>query len=234
MRLLFCLLILKSFIVMLGIYTQYIGLGPDEAQYWTWSQHLDWGYYSKPPGVAWQIWLGTQFFDNSELGVRFLSVVMAFLLAIGTYFLARACRLKRDTAFWAGMVMAFSPLGVFASFLATTDVGMVLFWTLACIPIVDALSKGSTPNYYLMGILVLLGALFKWPIYMIWIFVLLAMSIYPELRSRTFFLGIAISLVALAPSVYWNSTHDWATFQHVLATMKGGHAKGVGGAREFF
>ena len=24
----------------------------DEAQYWTWAQHLDWGYFSKPPGIA--------------------------------------------------------------------------------------------------------------------------------------------------------------------------------------
>ena len=27
----------------------------DEAQYWLWSQHLDFGYYSKPPMIAWVI-----------------------------------------------------------------------------------------------------------------------------------------------------------------------------------
>ena len=27
----------------------------DEAQYWTWSQDLDFGYYSKPPLIAWII-----------------------------------------------------------------------------------------------------------------------------------------------------------------------------------
>ena len=25
----------------------------DEAQYWFWGQTLDWGYYSKPPLIAW-------------------------------------------------------------------------------------------------------------------------------------------------------------------------------------
>jgi len=27
----------------------------DEAQYWFWSQNLDFGYYSKPPMIAWFI-----------------------------------------------------------------------------------------------------------------------------------------------------------------------------------
>ena len=32
-----------------------IGLYPDEAQYWLWSRVLDWGYFSKPPMIAWLI-----------------------------------------------------------------------------------------------------------------------------------------------------------------------------------
>ncbi|MDD3837175.1 MAG: 4-amino-4-deoxy-L-arabinose transferase, partial [Phenylobacterium sp.] len=31
-------------------------LYPDEAQYWLWSRTLDFGYFSKPPVVAWTIW----------------------------------------------------------------------------------------------------------------------------------------------------------------------------------
>ncbi|MEM6897426.1 MAG: glycosyl transferase, partial [Pseudomonadota bacterium] len=27
----------------------------DEAQYWAWGQHLDWGYFSKPPLIGWVI-----------------------------------------------------------------------------------------------------------------------------------------------------------------------------------
>src|SRR5579863_4914745 len=30
-------------------------LYPDEAQYWLWSLKPDWGYYSKPPLIAWLI-----------------------------------------------------------------------------------------------------------------------------------------------------------------------------------
>ena len=33
-----------------------LDLSEDEAHYWLWSEHLDYGYYSKPPGIAWVIW----------------------------------------------------------------------------------------------------------------------------------------------------------------------------------
>ncbi|HWA31259.1 MAG TPA: hypothetical protein VG867_09170, partial [Rhizomicrobium sp.] len=30
-----------------------LNLYPDEAQYWWWSLTPDWGYFSKPPVIAW-------------------------------------------------------------------------------------------------------------------------------------------------------------------------------------
>ena len=33
-----------------------LDLSEDESHYWEWSRHLDYGYYSKPPGIAAVIW----------------------------------------------------------------------------------------------------------------------------------------------------------------------------------
>lgn len=199
-----------------------IGLGPDEAQYWTWSQDLSLGYYSKPPGIAWQIWLGTQLFGNTELGVRFGSIMVGALLSIATFGLSRASGLKAETSLWAGLVMAFSPLGILASFLAITDGSMVLFWTLACCVVADALREQRTPNYLMLGLLVLCGALFKWTMYYFWIVAAISMAFYPFLFSWQFLSGLVISLLGLVPSLFWNSQHDWVTFRHVFSTMQGG------------
>lgn len=207
-------------VIALIVYSE-IGLGPDEAQYWTWSQYLDWGYYSKPPGIAWQIWSGTQLFGNTELGVRFFSVVLSFLLSVATFFLAIACRIQPKTAFWAGVVMALTPIGLLSSFLAITDGGMVLFWTLSCIVMALSITRQQTPNYYLLGCLILCGALFKWPIYLFWGVVLAFMFVYRYLASFQVIGGIIVSLIGLAPSIYWNSFHEWATFRHVAATVAG-------------
>ena len=47
-----------------------LNLYPDEAQYWLWSRTLDFGYYSKPPMIAWAIWATTQFGSDAEAWVR--------------------------------------------------------------------------------------------------------------------------------------------------------------------
>ena len=47
----------------------------DEAQYWTWAQQLDWGYFSKPPGVAALIALSTALFGDGLLGVKALAML---------------------------------------------------------------------------------------------------------------------------------------------------------------
>jgi 4-amino-4-deoxy-L-arabinose transferase-like glycosyltransferase len=45
-------------------------LYPDEAQYWLWSRHLDFGYFSKPPVIAWLIWATTRIGGDGEAWLR--------------------------------------------------------------------------------------------------------------------------------------------------------------------
>lgn len=216
------ILLLKA--VIMSAFIQYgeVGLGPDEAQYWTWSQQLDWGYYSKPPGIAWQIALGTKLFGNTEFGVRFVTILFSFLLSLSVYFAAISSRLKESTAFWAAMAMAFSPLGILSSLFATTDIGMVLFWSLSSWIVIDALAKRISLNYYLLGLTIMCGALFKWPIYLFWGFAIGFALKYRFLFSRHLPLSIVLSLLGLLPSVIWNFQHEWGTFKHVAATVSGG------------
>lgn len=198
-----------------------IGLNPDEAQYWTWSQSLDWGYYSKPPAIAWQIWLGTQLFGDTELGVRFISIILSMLLSLSTLGIAAAAGAKPLTSFWAGLIMAFSPLGILSSLFATTDIGMVLFWALASMVLMSALRQHIAPNYYLIGFLIFCGALFKWPIYLFWVLIILSAVIYRFLLSKHLIGGMLVSALGLFPSVIWNVQHEWATFRHVTSTVVG-------------
>ena len=53
--------------------TSSIELAPDEAYYYQWSLRPDLCYFSKGPGVAAAIRLGTMLLGTSEAGVRFLS-----------------------------------------------------------------------------------------------------------------------------------------------------------------
>lgn len=227
------LLALKSLLLVGLIGIGFIDLGPDEAQYWTWSQRLDWAYYSKPPGIAWQIWLGSLFWGNTELGVRFMSPILAALLSLATYKLALNCRLQPWTAFWAATATAFTPLGLLAGFLAITDGGLALFWTLTAATFVTLFPTLKQPNtaskgYYWMALWILLGALFKWPIYIFWLLVPVGWRLDPKMPKHGFLPAVLLSLLGLLPSILWNLSHDWATFRHVGMTMAGGHGSEPG------
>ena len=58
----------------------------DETQYWLWSRSLDWGYFSKPPMIAWIIASTTAIFGNADWAVRlaapFLHSITAVMLGL--------------------------------------------------------------------------------------------------------------------------------------------------------
>lgn len=213
--------LLKTLFMLFVIVYGEIGLSPDEAQYWTWSQQLDWGYYSKPPGIAVEILFGTLFFGNTELGVRTGALLIGFLLPFAVWHLAKRSGLDEKGAFMAGLIMNFAPIGLIASLLATTDGPFILFWTLGCTVIVDALFKEKSPNYLLFGFFIFLGALFKWPIYYLWVVALIVACWQREFKTSSFLGGVAVSLLGLVPSLIWNSNRGWPTFLHVWTTMIG-------------
>ena len=220
LNILFLLLILKA-TVLYFFFNSEIGLSPDEAQYWTWSRYLDWGYYSKPPGIAWSIRLGTSIFGDNLFGIRVSSMLFGFLIPLQIYILCRKGELSAQASFWGALFFAFSPLGLIASTLAITDVGMVFFWICGLIILGFAFDQKKTPNYYLIGLCVLGSALFKWAAFLFWVPVLFGLPFFPLLRSWRILGGCLLSIFAFLPTYYWNAQHNWATFRHVISSIQG-------------
>lgn len=221
-------LLAKALFLFWYIASGSLSLAPDEAQYWTWSRHLDLGYYSKPPGIAWQIALGTWIWGHNELGVRFVSLVLGFVQPWLLVALARGCGLRPLNALWAGWIWAISPIGLIGSIMAITDVGMIFFWTIASLPWMRALfSEERRCRWELVGLAIAVGALFKWPIYSLWLLILLLWPLAP-LSKEGLVRGLVLSLLGLLPSLAWNSQHDWATYRHVFQTLAGGHGGELG------
>lgn len=211
--LLLSILLIKAAALFWLIQSGAIGLGPDEAQYWTWSQSLSLGYYSKPPGIAWQIFLGTSLFGDTELGVRFFSLVIGLALPLVIYHMGKNGGISEQASFFAALAFALSPMGFLSSLFAITDGGSVLFFTLALLTLYQGIHHGKI-DYVRAGLFVFAGALFKWVTYYLWIFALPLYFLRKE-RGTHFILGVAISLLALIPSLIWNISHSFVTFLHV-------------------
>src|SRR5271170_3662927 len=112
-------------------------LSEDESQYWDWSRHLDWGYYSKGPGIAAIIhlavvvgnWFGQQ---NATMPVvRTPAVIFSFISGLVGILLAR--RIFRDDRVSLMMIVLSAGMPMFAigSLLITIDSPMYCAWALA-------------------------------------------------------------------------------------------------------
>jgi 4-amino-4-deoxy-L-arabinose transferase-like glycosyltransferase len=50
---------------------------PQEAYYWSWSQHLDWSYFDHPPLATYSMALTTAVFGQTVFGIKSAAVLWA-------------------------------------------------------------------------------------------------------------------------------------------------------------
>ena len=77
----------------------------DEAYYWTFSQHLDWGYFDHPPMTALLIRAGYWIFPN-ELGVRLLCI----LLSTGSIWLLEKMTIRKEPRLFYAIALSMIAL----------------------------------------------------------------------------------------------------------------------------
>src|SRR5690606_25544983 len=93
---------------MAGLVASPVELHGDEAQYWSWSRELDFGYFSKPPLVAWVAAATTALFGDAEWAIRIGSPVAHAVAALFLMALARR-RWGEEAAAWTGLLYITMP-----------------------------------------------------------------------------------------------------------------------------
>ena len=119
-----------------------LDLYPDEAQYWLWSLTPDWGYFSKPPLIAWVIRATTMLVGDDEAGIRLASPLLHFGTALVMFFTARRLYDAR-VASWSAIAYATLPGVSASSLLISTDVPLLFCWALALLAYVKLLQGGD-------------------------------------------------------------------------------------------
>lgn len=189
----------------------------DEAQYWSWAQALDFGYYSKPPMIAWVIAATTALFGDAEWAVRLGSPLLhsgsAWLI-----FLTGRRLYDARAGFIAALAFATLPGVSFSSVLITTDVPLLFFWALGLYAVVRLRERPELAWYALLGIAIGFGLLSKYAMGYFVVGIALAAVIDRPLRAAILRPGTAMTLAIaagiLAPNVVWNAAHQFATLAH--------------------
>ncbi len=194
-----------------------LGLYVDEAYYWGWAQQLDWGYYSKPPMIAALIALTTGLCGDGVFCVKLGALLVYPLTTFLVFRLGRALFDAR-TGLWAAAIFLLMPGVALSSLIMSTDVLLLLFWTLGMLAFVLALQTNAWRHWLLVGLAGGLGLLSKYTMALFAPSVLFALLLVPEWRHHLLnprvWLAAVLALLIFLPNLLWNAAHGWPTLQH--------------------
>lgn len=218
-----------------------ISLFFDEAQYWDWSRHLAWGYYSKPPMIAGLIWLSTQLFGSGVVGVKLVTMLLYPVTALVMVGFARALWPTSSgvrTGVVAGALFLTLPMVGALGLFASTDSPLLLCWTTAGWMLWRAQVTNRMPYWVGLGLACGLGLMSKYTMAAFAMTALWTLWAVHGPRRGVLRLGpwvaIAVALLIVAPNLWWNAHNGFPTLQHTAElTTKSGRNGGVLSALEF-
>ncbi len=210
------LLLLTVFVIkVLSIFYSPLSLSVDEAQYWDWSNNLDFGYFSKPPFIAWLIASTTYFFGIAEWSIRLSSPIIHLLIAVVIWLISKSVY-NVKVANFITLIWATLPLTSFGSLIISTDTPLLLFWCLSLFTLLKTLESNKIIWPILLGISIGLAFLTKYAA-LYFIIILICLIILNERFKKNvfkFILTICVFLLVCAPNLYWNYVNDLSTFSH--------------------
>ena len=202
---------------IIAIYFAKIDFVRDEAQYWTWSRDLAFGYFSKPPMIAWVIRGASELCGNSEACLRSASPVLYTISSFMLYLAGRALYGAR-VGFWSAIIFDTLPGVSYSSNLITTDVPLILFWSIALYSWVMLVKRQSMGFAILFGLALGLGLLAKQA--MIYAVLCVASHAVVSREAREALKGgravvaVLIAVALFSPVVIWNAQNGFPTVKH--------------------
>jgi 4-amino-4-deoxy-L-arabinose transferase-like glycosyltransferase len=205
-----------------AIYAAKIDLVFDEAQYWTWSRELAFGYFSKPPMIAWVIRIASAVCGDGEVCIKAASPVVYTLASFMIYLSGRALFGAR-VGFWSAIVFDTLPGVSYSSLLITTDVALILFWTIALYAWVMLVKRQSMGFAALLGVAVGLGLLAKqamiYALLCIICHAVVSREARAALKGGRAIVAVLIAAALFAPNVTWNIENGFPTIRHTESNI---------------
>ena len=189
----------------------------DEAQYWAWAQDPAFGYFSKPPLLAWIIAAATGLFGDSPFAVRLASPLMHLATSFVIYAIAQRLYAPR-VGFWAALLYGIMPGTSISATLMSTDVPLLLCWSVALLALIHHVERPSLGAGLVLGLALGLGLNAKYAM----AYFLLCYAVYATISPRAraalkhpgSWVALALAILLIAPNVWWNAQHQFATFEH--------------------
>lgn len=189
----------------------------DEVQYWLWGQHLDWGYFSKPPMIAFWLRAVTDLAgSDAPFWIRMSGSILHAVTA-GLIGLTAARLFDARIGASAAILYVTLPFVTLGSWLISTDTVMLPFYALALYAYLRLCEARSVPWAVTFGAALGLGLLGKYAAIYLPIGLVIAALLIPTARIalRDAAISAVVTLVTLAPNLAWNIGTGGTTLRHI-------------------
>ena len=215
------IIIVLTFILLrvFAIVSTPLELSADEAQYWLWSKELNWGYFSKPPMIAWLIHISNIIFGDYDYSIRILAPLIHGINSLVIFRLSQEINNNYLAHFLSSLIWLTLPIVGVGSFLMSTDTPLMLIWTTSLLVIVKAYNSDNLFLWNLAGLIAGLALYAKYaalylPLGLI-IFYIINFQNEKNIRLRGLFLFILNFIIVSLPNVIWNYFNNFHTINHL-------------------
>jgi len=201
-------------------------LSGDEAYYWDWGRRLSWGYFSKPPFIAWLMALAGWLGGNTDTGIRLMAVFLGTGSLVFCYLISRQL-FGSKAAFWAVLLTLASPGNVALNLILTIDAPLMFFWCGALLFFYNQVHNCRYPRLWWLLTTSFLGfgLLSKQMMFVFYPLAAVYLSLQPEtrafLKKPGLYASWLVSLAFMVPTLIWNAQHQWITVAHTQHHFEG-------------
>ena len=215
------IIIVLTFILLrvFAIISTPLELSADEAQYWLWSKELNWGYFSKPPMIAWLIHVSNNIFGDYDYSIRIFAPLIHGINALVIFRLSQEINDNYLAHFLSSLIWLTLPIVGVGSFLMSTDTPLMLIWTTSLLVIVKAYNSDNLFLWNLAGLIAGLALYAKYaalylPLGLI-IFYIINFQNEQNVKLRGLFLFLMNFIIISLPNVIWNYFNNFQTINHL-------------------
>ena len=215
------IIIVLTFILLrvFAIISTPLELSADEAQYWLWSKKLNWGYFSKPPMIAWLIHVSNNIFGDYDYSIRILAPVIHGINALVIFRLSQEINDNYLAHFLSSLIWLTLPIVGVGSFLMSTDTPLMLIWTTSLLVTVKSYNSDNLFLWSLAGLIAGLALYAKYaalylPLGLI-IFYIINFQNEQNIKLRGLFLFLMNFIIVSLPNVIWNYFNNFQTINHL-------------------
>ncbi len=190
----------------------------DELLYFSFCNHLDFGYATSPPLVGFLAFIPKSIWGYSLFSVRLLPALTSGMLVILSALMAKELKGKFQS-------QLLSAIGVSATMFLATVYGIftpycfdIFFWTLILFLIIRFINSGKNKYLILLGITIGFSILNKYNVIFLLTAIILVLPFtrYRIIFSNNFFyIGLALAVAIASPNIIWQIGHQLPVINHM-------------------